>query len=111
MTTKPIVEKFDPTRIPEITLDLFESQEEYHMWFGYLFDKLMVQNKHISIAELRQKARLDVTNTDYLYGFDYHCLDYTGDAKNSISVLTFLPIHVIRIVKPNVDIVDYSKLD
>lgn len=110
MTMLTIKDKFDPTRIPDITFDMFENDQEYTMWFSYLYDKLMVQNKHISIAELRQKAGLDVTNTDYLYGFDYHCLDYTGNATRSARAMSFLPIHVIRIVKPNTDIVDYTKL-
>lgn len=63
---------------------------------------------HISVAELRRRAGLDVELTDYLFGFDEDCLAYTG--THGLELIKFHPIHLKPIVKPNYIIIDLDDL-
>ena len=111
------------SRVPEITTATFQTQsdssdpaliksrdqleEELKMWYMMFIDKIR-GGGHISVAELRRKAGLDISLKDYLFGFDEDCLAYTG--THGLELIKFHPIHLKPIVKPNYIIIDLDDL-
>lgn len=111
------------SRVPEITTATFQTksdssdpdliksrdqlEEELKMWYMMFIDKIR-GGGHISVAELRRRAGLDVELTDYLFGFDEDCLAYTG--THGLELIKFHPIHLKPIVKPNYIIIDLDDL-
>lgn len=115
--------KYKFSRVPEITTATFQThsdssdpdiiksrdqlEEELKMWYMMFIDKIR-GGGHISVAELRRRAGLDVELTDYLFGFDEDCLAYTG--THGLELIKFHPIHLKQIVKPNYIIIDLDDL-
>ena len=114
------------SRVPEITTATFQTQsdssdpaliksrdqleEELKMWYMMFIDKIR-GGGHISVAELRRKAGLDISLKDYLFGFDEDCLAYTG--THGLELIKFHPIHLKQIVESNyfnIDFNDFAKL-
>ena len=118
--------KYKFSRVPEITTATFQTQsnssdpdliksrdqleEELKMWYMMFIDKIR-GGGHISVAELRRRAGLDVELTDYLFGFDEDCLSYTG--THGLELIKFHPIHLKPIIKPNyiIDIDDLTGIN
>ena len=115
--------KYKFSRVPEITTATFQTksdssdpdliksrdqlEEELKMWYMMFIDKIR-GGGHISVAELRRRAGLDVELTDYLFGFDEACLAYTG--THGLELIKFHPIHLKQIVKPNYIIIGLDDL-
>lgn len=115
--------KYKFSRVPEITTVTFQTQsdssdpdliksrdqleEELKMWYMMFIDKIR-GGGHISVAELRRRAGLDIELNDYLFGFDEDCLAYTG--THGLELIKFHPIHLKPIVKPNYIIIDLDDL-
>ena len=115
--------KYKFSRVPEITTATFQTQsdssdpdliksrdqleEELKMWYMMFIDKIR-GGGHISVAELRRRAGLDIELNDYLFGFDEDCLAYTG--THGLELIRFHPIHLKPIVKPNYIIIDLDDL-
>ena len=111
------------SRVPEITTATFQTksdssdpdliksrdqlEEELKMWYMMFIDKIR-GGGHISVAELRRRAGLDVELTDYLFGFDEDCLAYTG--THGLELIKFHPIHLKQILEPNYKIIDFEDL-
>ena len=115
--------KYKFSRVPEITTATFQTksdssdpdliksrdqlEEELKMWYMMFIDKIR-GGGHISVAELRRRAGLDVELTDYLFGFDEDCLAYTG--THGLELIKFHPIHLKQILEPNYKIIDFEDL-
>lgn len=111
------------SRVPQITTATFQTQsdssdpdliksrdqleEELKMWYMMFIDKIR-GGGHISVAELRRKAGLDISLEDYLFGFDEDCLAYTG--THGLELIKFHPIHLKQILEPNNLIIDFKDL-
>ena len=125
MKNKPIF-KYPFSRVPQLTTATFQTksdstdpyliksrdqlEEELKMWYMMFIDKIR-GGGHISVAELRRKAGLDISLKDYLFGFDEDCLAYTG--THGLELIKFHPIHLKQIVEPNylnMDFNDFAKL-
>ena len=114
---------YEFSRVPLITTATFQTQsdssdpaliksrdqleEELKMWYMMFIDKIR-GGGHISVAELRRKAGLDISLKDYLFGFDEDCLAYTG--THGLELIKFHPIHLKQIVEPNYKIIDFEDL-
>jgi hypothetical protein len=115
--------KYQFSRVPQITTATFQTksessdpdiiksrdqlEEELKMWYMMFIDKIR-GGGHISVAELRRKAGLDVEFTDYLFGFDEDCLAYTG--THGLELIKFHPVHLKQILEPNYKIIDFEDL-
>ena len=115
--------KYKFSRVPEITTATFQTksdssdpdliksrdqlEEELKMWYMMFIDKIR-GGGHISVAELRRKAGLDISLKDYLFGFDEDCLAYTG--THGLELIKFHPIHLKQILKPNNLNIDFKDL-
>ena len=118
--------KYKFSRVPEITTATFQTksdssdpdliksrdqlEEELKMWYMMFIDKIR-GGGHISVAELRRRAGLDIELNDYLFGFDEDCLAYTG--THGLELIKFHPIHLKPIVRPNyiiIDLDDFNKI-
>lgn len=109
------------SRVPEITTATFQTksdssdpdiiksrdklEEELKLWYMMFIDKIR-GGGHISVAELRRKAGLDISLKDYLFGFDEDCLAYTG--THGLELIKFHPIHLKQIVDFNTSLIDFS---
>lgn len=114
---------YEFSRVPEITTATFQTQsdssdpaliksrdqleEALKMWYMMFIDKIR-GGGHISVAELRRKAGLDISLKDYLFGFDEDCLAYTGN--HGLELIKFHPVHLKQILEPNYKIIDFEDL-
>ena len=115
--------KYKFSRVPEITTATFQTksdssdpdliksrdqlEEELKMWYMMFIDKIR-GGGHISVAELRRRAGLNVELKDYLFGFDEDCLAYTG--THGLELIKFHPIHLKQIIVLNYAIIDLDDL-
>lgn len=118
--------KYQFSRVPEITTATFQTksessdpniiktrdqlEEELKLWYMMFMDRIS-NGGHISVAELRRRAGLDISLKDYLFGFDEDCLAYTGN--HGLELIKFHPIHLKQIIEPNylnIDIDDLANL-
>lgn len=113
--------RYQFSRVPEITTATFQTrpddkepdliksrdqlEEELKLWYMMFMDKIR-GGGHISVAELRRKAGLDISLKDYLFGFDEDCLAYTGN--HGLELIKFHPIHLKQIVDFNTSLIDFS---
>lgn len=123
MENKPIL-RYQFSRVPQITTATFQTkydssdpdliksrdqlEEELKLWYMMFIDKIR-GGGHISVAELRRKAGLDISLKDYLFGFDEDCLAYTG--THGLELIKFHPIHLKQIVDFNTSLIDFTDYD
>lgn len=116
-----VILRYEFSRVPQITTATFQTasdssdpsiiksrdqlEEELKLWYMMFIDQIR-GGGHISVAELRRKAGLDISLKDYLFGFDEDCLAYTG--THGLELIKFHPIHLKQIVDFNTSLIDFS---